>query len=63
MEFITALLLFYILIGPEVRGILAPWSEIEPAPAALESEVLTIGLPAKSREMQFKRKVQVKSSI
>ena len=27
--------------GPETRRILAPWSEIKPAPLALEDEVLT----------------------
>ena len=31
--------------GREARGILAPWLGIEPTPPALESEVLTTGLP------------------
>ena len=31
--------------GHEACGILAPWPGIEPAPPALESEVLTTGLP------------------
>ena len=34
--------------GREERGILAPWPGIEPAPPALEGEVLTTGPPGKS---------------
>ena len=51
MEFVTILLLFYVLIfGPEARGILASLPGIESAPLALEGEVLTSGLPEKSLE-------------
>ena len=35
---------------PEACGILAPWPKIEPAPSALEGEVLTTGPPGKSQE-------------
>ena len=31
--------------GQEARGILGPWSGIEPTPPALEGEILTTGLP------------------
>ena len=34
--------------GPEACGILAPGPGIEPAPTALEGEVLTTGPPGKS---------------
>ena len=34
--------------GREACGILAPWPRIEPAPTALEGEVLTTGPPGKS---------------
>ena len=34
--------------GHEACGILAPWTGIEPAPPALEGEVLTTGPPGKS---------------
>ena len=34
--------------GRKACGILAPQPEIEPAPTALEGEVLTTGLPGKS---------------
>ena len=36
------------LFGCKSRGILAPWPGIEPAPSALEGEVLTSGPPGKS---------------
>ena len=50
IEFVTVLLLFYVLVfGREAYGILVPWPGIEPAPRALEGEVLTTGLPGKSR--------------
>ena len=42
------------LFGPEARGILVPGPEIEPAPSALEGEVLTIGPPGKSAQLFFK---------
>ena len=34
--------------GPGACEILAPWPGIEPAPPALEGELLTTGLPGKS---------------
>ena len=34
--------------GRKAYGILAPWPGIEPAPLALEGEVLTTGLQGKS---------------
>ena len=39
--------------GPEACGILAPWPGIEPAPPALEGEVLTNGPPGKSWDSSF----------
>ena len=48
IEFATTLLLFYVLIfSCEAYGILAPQPETEPAPPALEGEVLHTGLPGK----------------
>ena len=48
-EFVTILLLFYVLVfGRKACGILAPQPGIEPAPPALEGEVLTTGPPGKS---------------
>ena len=41
------------IFGHETRGILAPQPGIEPARPALESEVLTTGLPGKSHWMFF----------
>ena len=43
------------VFGPELCGILAPWSEVKPVPPALEGDFLTTGPPAKSKEVQFKR--------
>ena len=44
MEFLTILLLFYVLVfWPRGIEILAPWPGIEPAPPALEGGVLTAG--------------------
>ena len=40
--------------GHEACGILAPWPGIEPAPPALEGEVLTTGPPGKSLYSAFK---------
>ena len=37
--------------GPKICEILAPWLGIEPAPPALEGEVLTTGLPGKSQQI------------
>ena len=50
IEFITVLLLFYVLVFPprEAHGILAPRPGMEPMPSALDDEVLTTGLPGKS---------------
>ena len=42
--------------GLETCGILAPRPEIEPAPPALEGEVLTTGLPGKSQVLFFLKK-------
>ena len=39
--------------GHKARGILAPQPRIEPAPPALESEVLTTGPPGKSQRLGF----------
>ena len=48
IEFITILLLFYVLdFWHESCPTLAP-QQIEPAPPAMEDEVLTTGLPGKS---------------
>ena len=47
IEFVTILLLFW-FYGHKACGILAPQPGIEPAPAALEGEVLTTGSPGKS---------------
>ena len=50
VEFVTIMLLFYVSVffGHEARGISAPLPGVEPAPPALEGEVLTTGLPGKS---------------
>ena len=50
IDFVTGLRLFYVLLffGPKAYGILAPSLGIEPAPLALEGEVLTTGQPGKS---------------
>ena len=43
IELVTVLLLFYVLVfGCEACGILAPGPGIEPAPPALEGEVLPL---------------------
>ena len=41
IDFVTVLLLFYVLVffGWEACGILAHWPEIKPAPFALEGQV------------------------
>ena len=41
---------------PQACWILAPQPGIEPAPSALEGELLTTGLPGKSHTNYFKRK-------
>ena len=53
IEFVTILLLFYVfwLFGHETCGILAPSPGIEPAPPALEGEVLTTGPHGKSQHL------------
>ena len=50
IEFVTILVLFYVLFffGPEACGILAPQPSIEPIPSALEGEVLTTRPPGQS---------------
>ena len=54
-EFVTLSLLFYVFwfFGHEACGILVPQPEIEPAPPALEGEVLTTGPPGKSPNLHF----------
>ena len=51
-ELVTALLLLFMFwyFDQEACGILVPWPGIEPAPPALEREILTTGLPWKSQE-------------
>ena len=39
--------------GHEALGTLTPWPRIEPAPPALEGEVLTTGPPGKSQELLY----------
>ena len=54
IEFVSILFLFNVLVfGCKVYGILAPWPGIEPAPLALEGEVLTTGPPGKSLNKHF----------
>ena len=50
IEFVTLLLLSYVLVFLATRhvGILAPWSGIRPVPFAPEAEVLSTGLLGKS---------------
>ena len=49
IEFLTILLLFYVLVyGPEACGILTPQPRIELSFPALEGRVLTTGPPGKS---------------
>ena len=49
IEFVTILLLFYVLaFGYEACGVLVSQAGLEPTPPALEGQVLTTGLPAKS---------------
>ena len=47
IEFVTILLLFYVLVFWP-RGMWDSWPGMEPMPPALEGEVLTTGLPEKS---------------
>ena len=54
IEFITILFLFYVFFDHEACGILAPRPGIQPAPPALEGEVLTTGPPGKSLEWVLK---------
>ena len=51
-ELVTVLLLLFMFwyFDQEACGILVPWPGIEPAPPALEREILTTGLPWKSQE-------------
>ena len=39
------------IFGLEVRGIWVPWPETEPAPLALEGEVLTTGSSGKPQSL------------
>ena len=52
VEFITVSLMF-LLFGHEAGMILARWPGIDPASSALESYVLTTGLPGKSLLYHF----------
>ena len=52
IEFVTILLLFW-FFAREACGIPAPRPGTEPAPPTLEGEILTTGLPGKSRELCF----------
>ena len=51
--FIEFVLFICLLFGHETCGILAPQSGIEPAPCALEDELLTTGPPGKSLILLF----------
>ena len=54
IEFVTVLLLFYVLVfWPQGMWLLGPRPGIEPAPPALEGEVLTTGPPEKSLFVLF----------
>ena len=46
---LIAPILCFGFFGLEACGVLVPWPGIEPAPPALEVEVLTTGLPGKSQ--------------
>ena len=60
IEFVTMLLLFYVLVfWPEACGILAPQPGTEPAPPALEGEVLTTGPPGTSPKDIFKKLIYI----
>ena len=56
IEFVTILLLFYVMgfFGHKTCEILAPWARMEPSPPALEATVLTTGPPGKSQKGGFK---------
>lgn len=45
--------MFVCYFGGAARGILVPWTGIEPAPPVLEVGNLTVGQPQKSLEMAF----------
>ena len=51
IEFVTILLVLFWFFGHEACGIIAPRPGIEPAPSALEGEVLITGPPGKSPGM------------
>ena len=54
IEFLTILVLVYVLVfWPRGIEILAPRSGIEPAPPALEGEVLTTGPPGEPQMSLF----------
>ena len=50
---------FYVLVlwGWEVYGISAPWPGIEPAPSALEGQVLATGPPGRFLTLLFVLKI------
>ena len=58
IKFVTILFLFYSVFyfGYKACGILASPPRAEPAPPALEGEVLTTGLPGKSQDLLLKLK-------
>ena len=58
---ILLLLFMFWVFGHEAYRILALWPGTEPAPSALEGEVLTTGLPGKSQEMFSERKMAQES--
>ena len=65
IEFVTVLLLFYVLFffGCEACGILVPQPGIEPASSALEGGVLTTGAPGKSPNIFTKVQTRPKGVI
>ena len=63
IEFVTLLLLFYVLIFfcHEAYGMLAPRLGIKPATPALEGEVLPTGPPGKSLIWEYKADAAAKA--
>ena len=62
-EFVTILLLYVLVFGHETCGILATRPGIEPAPPALEGEVLTTGLPGKSLYFLITYSIRIIGSV
>ena len=56
IDFVTILLLFYVLcfFGHKACGIWAPWPGTEPTLTVLEGEILTTGLPGNSLWKNFR---------